>query len=458
MIVRLPREAWETALGRLQLEVTRHNYDTWLKDTVGLDHSGDVFTIGVPSAFVAECLEKRMTPIIHKTLKAILQREIVIAYTVSQADGVARGDNALSLRAQTAAEPVRDRARPLGNGLNNRYTFDSFVVGKSNRFAHAAAVAVAENPGHSYNPLVLHSGGGLGKTHLLHAIAHHVKAKGLQYLYVSAEQFTNDFVSALREGRVEEFRAKYRNIDVLLIDDIQFIAGKEHSRETFFHTFNDLHLASKQIVISSDALPRSLPLLEDRFLSRLEGGLRAEILPPDLETRMAILTKKAQQMQVAVPQDVVDFIAHKVPRNIREIEGAFNRLLAMSQLTNQPLTLDLASQAIADLPTMAKRPATANPQEIVETVAAYFGLTSDDLRAKTRKKNIAHARQVAAYLLREDTSRSLAEIGQLLGERGHSTVLRAHDKIAYELNLDAELRKQLGEVRDSLDRRRSHSA
>jgi chromosomal replication initiator protein len=458
LIVRLAREAWETALGRLQVEVTRHNYETWLKDTVGLEYSGDVFTVGVPSAFVAECLEKRMTPIIHKTLKALLQREVTVTYRVMHAGSAVAEDDDLSLRPPATAIPVRERPRQQGNGLNPRYTFESFVVGKSNRFAHAAAVAVAENPGHSYNPLVIHSGVGLGKTHLLHAIAHHVKAKGLQYLYVSAEQFTNDFVSALREARVEEFREKYRNIDVLLIDDIQFIAGKEHSRETFFHTFNDLHLASKQIVISSDALPRSLPLLEDRFLSRLEGGLRAEILPPDLETRMAILTKKAQQMGLAVPPDVVDFIARKVPRNIREMEGAFNRLLAMAQLTSQPLTLDLAAQAIADLPTTAKRPANANPQEIVAATAAYFGLTPDDLRAKTRKKNIAHARQVAAYLLREDTSRSLSEIGQLLGERGHSTVLRAHDKIAYELNLDAELRKEIGEVRDSLDRRRSQSA
>ncbi|MEE9284289.1 MAG: chromosomal replication initiator protein DnaA [Dehalococcoidia bacterium] len=454
------RALWTTALGALQLEVTRHNFDTWLKDTTGLDFDGTRLSIGVPSSFVAECLEKRMTPLIQKTLKGIAQRDVEVSFVIHQAHA---SNQDLAPDAPLAPpEPRRTRAparpRQTIGQLNHRYTFDTFIVGKSNRFAHAAAIAVADSPGTSFNPLVIHAGVGLGKTHLLHAIGHTAQAKGLHFLYVSAEQFTNDFVSALREGRLDDFRTKYRSLDLLLLDDIQFIAGKEHSRESFFHTFNDLHTASKQIVITTDTRPKAIPLLEERLSSRLEGGLRADIQPPDLETRTAILQNKAEAADVRLVPEVTDFIARRIVRNVRDLEGALNRILAMARLANRAIDLDLAQQAMSDLPTPPSPFRRATPTQLLEAVSTYYDLPLDDLTGKSRKKGIALARQIAAYLLREDTSRSLADIGNILGGRGHTTALRAHDKIAYLLNVDSDLRRQIGEIHDLLDRQQSQSA
>ena len=440
-----PRDIWASVLGNLQLEVARHNYDTWLRDTVGLHYANGRLVVGVPSPFVAECLEQRMTPLILRTVKDLLQADVEVLYEVRQ-DGAAFLPSPHPGRGGGASAP-------LTGHLNPRYVFDSFVVGKSNRFAHAAAMAVAENPGTAYNPLFVHAGVGLGKTHLLHAIGHAVAARGLHYLYASAEQFTNDFVSALRESRLEEFRGKYRSLDVLLIDDIQFIAGKEHSRESFFHTFNDLHTSGRQIVITSDSRPKSIPLLEERLSSRFEGGLTADIDPPDLETRMAIVGKKAELAGVRLRSDIVDFLSRKFLRNVRELEGALNRVLAMAIMTNRPVDLELATQALADTAASSPRRLHASPQDIVDTVAAYYHMTPVDLAAKSRKKNVAHARHVAAYLLREETPRSLADIGRFLGDRGHSTILRAHDKVVYEINVSSDLRRQITEIRDLLDRR-----
>jgi chromosomal replication initiator protein len=455
LIAASARDIWTSALGSLQLEVTRNNYDTWLKNTLGLDSAEGSFVVGVPNTFVAEGLQKRMSPLIERTLKGLLDRDISVAYEVYQpgTPGHKPVRNGHSANNGTAA-PMRVQARSrTGDGrLNPRYTFETFVVGKSNQFAAASAVAVAENPGQDYNPLVIHAGVGLGKTHLLHAIGHSVNARGLRCLYVSAEQFTNDFVSALREASLEEFRSKYRDIDLLLIDDIQFIAGKEHSRESFFHTFNDLHTASKQVVISSDTRPKSIPLLEERLSSRLEAGLRVDIKPPDLETRMAILGKKAEQAGAYVSQEVIEFLARKIAHNVRDLEGALNRIMAMSSMTNHPVDMELAAQAVTDVPSSTSRLRRRNPVDVVETVAAYFGLPAEDLAAKTRRANIALARQVAAYLLREETSRSLADIGSYLGNRGHSTILRAHDKIAYEINVNTDLRRHITEIRDTLER------
>ncbi|MSQ25069.1 MAG: chromosomal replication initiator protein DnaA [Dehalococcoidia bacterium] len=458
-----PSEIWSSALGSLQLEVTRHNYDTWLRGTTGVSAADGTFVVGVPSAFVAETLEKRMSPLISRTLHGLLNDDVRVVYRVhtgGDTGGDTAGDTSTAAPGPAAAPALKKRAAPPDAAsltINPRLTFDTFVVGKSNRFAHAVAMAAAENPGRSdLNPLYLHAGVGLGKTHLLHAIGNAVRARGLSCLYVSAEQFTNDFISALREGRQEEFRAKYRNLDVLLVDDIQFIAGKEHSRESFFHTFNDLHTSSKQIVISSDSHPKSIPLLEDRLRSRFEAGVRADIQPPDLETRMAILGKKAQLARVKLEPDVLDFLARKVVRNVRELEGALNRLIAMASMTGRPPDLDLAQQAVADMPTPAGRLRRSDPAEIIAIVSTYFAITPQELVAKTRKSNVALARQVAAYLLREQTTRTLAEIGGLLGDRGHSTILRAHDKIAREINLNTERNRQLGEIRAALDRSSPH--
>ncbi len=444
---------WATSLGALQLEVTRHNFETWLKHTVGLAFEDGRLTVGVPSSFVAENLEKRMAPLIAKTVKGIANGEIEIIYQVHQAQHA--DQDPVATPAPISADGPRprrtSRSPATGSQLSPRYTFETFVVGKSNRFAHAAAMAVADNPGTRFNPLVIHAGVGLGKTHLLHAIGHAAQAKGLHFLYASAEQFTNDFITALRENTLEVFRTKYRSIDLLLLDDIQFIAGKEHSRESFFHTFNDLHTASKQIVITTDTRPKLLPLLEERFTSRLEGGLRADIQPPDLETRVAILQKKSEAAQIKLSPEVIEFLAQRIVRNVRDLEGALNRILAMSGLANRPIDLDLAHQAVADLPTSPAQNRRSSPSQLLDAVCYYFDLPMDDLTGKSRKKGIALARQVAAYLLREDTPHSLADIGALLGGRGHTTALRAHDKIAYLLSLDSNLRRQVDEIRNLVD-------
>ena len=436
------KETWAAVLGVLQLEVARHNFDTWLKDTVGLLTAGGEFTVGVPSGFVAECLEKRMAPLIAQALQRQTGRDWTLRYDIL-------GETTTT--APSAPPPAPSaRVRGAGAALNPRYTFAAFVVGKTNRFAHAAATAVAEQPGTAYNPLFIHAGVGLGKTHLLHAIGHAVASQGRHYLYASAEHFTNDFVTALRENRVEDFRDRYHETDVLLIDDIQFIAGKEHSRESFFHTFNDLHTSGKQIVITSDSRPKSIPLLEERLSSRFEGGLTADISPPDLEMRMAIVGAKADQAGVHLKDDVIELLARKYLRNVRELEGGLNKLLAMAHMGRRDIDRALAQQAIGDV---QAEPSNYHPMDIIDLVAAYYGLTADDLTAATRKKNIAYARQVAAYLLRQETRRTLADIGRLLGDRGHSTILRAHEKISADIDVNSELRRQVGEIRDALDRR-----
>lgn len=459
------RELWDTVLGSLQLEVNRHNYDTWLKKTIGLEMDDSSLTVGVPTPFVAESLERRLASVVHKTVNAVSGHPLQVEYRVFQpwAQDAPSPSPFQPASQQAREEPSRAprltrRSFVRGTPLNPSYTFDTFIVGKSNRFAHAAAMAISENPGKSYNPLFIHSGVGLGKTHLLHAIAHAAAAKRLECLYVSAEQFTNDFVTALREHRAEEFRDKYRTTDILLIDDIQFIAGKEHSKESFFHTFNDLHGANKQIVITSDARPKSIPLVEERLVSRFEGGLIADIQPPELETRVAILQTKAGLSGLKLSDDVAELIARKILRNVRELEGALNRLLAMARLSNRALDLDLAQQAIADIPSATPRRRNYAPSTIIDTVALFYRVDPVILSSKTRKKEVAHARQVAAYLLREETDHSLADVGRLLGERGHTTVLRAHDKIAYELNVNPDLRHEITEIRGTLEDRRAVSA
>ncbi len=451
------KELWESCLGSLQMEVTRHNYDTWLRSTVGLEWQDSALTVGVPNAFVAECLEKRLAPLIKKTVSGVAQRSVEVQYQVHQAGTMAAPELIGQGSPEPAAQP-KPRVVLHRSPLNPRYTFSSFVVGKSNRFAHAAAMAVAENPGQSYNPLFIHAGVGLGKTHLIHAIGHTIREKNLEFLYVSAEQFTNDFVSALRDNKAEAFRNKYRTIDVLLIDDIQFIAGKDHSRESFFHTFNDLHAANKQIVITADSRPKSIPLVEERLTSRFEGGLIADIQAPELETRLAILDVKAAQAGLRLGADVANFIARKVLRNVRELEGALNRLLAAARLTNRPIDMELAQQAIADIPSSSPRRTHFVPPAVLQAVAAFYGISLEALTSPSRKKEIVRARQVTAYLLREETSHSLADIGKLLGERGHTTVLRSHAKVEADLNVNSTLRHEIAEIRTTLEERHLESA
>jgi chromosomal replication initiator protein len=326
--------------------------------------------------------------------------------------------------------------------LNPKYTFDTFVIGAGNRFAHAASLAVAEQPAKAYNPLFIYGGVGLGKTHLMHAIGHYILEHNprCRVLYLSSEKFTNEFINAIRDNRGEEFRLKYRNIDILLIDDIQFIAGKEQTQEEFFHTFNALHEAHKQIIISSDRQPKEIPTLEERLRSRFEWGLITDIQPPDLETRVAILRKKAKAENLDIPNEAIMYIANHINTNIRELEGALIRVIAYSSLVNEDITAHLAAQALKDI-IPASRPKTITIQDIQQVVGEYFGMKIEDFKARKRTKAIAFPRQVAMYLSRELTDLSLPKIGEAFGGRDHTTVIHAHEKIAQTIESDHELYK-----------------
>jgi chromosomal replication initiator protein len=333
--------------------------------------------------------------------------------------------------------------------LNARYTFSTFIVGSGNQLAHAASLAVAEAPGHAYNPLFLYGGVGLGKTHLLHAIGHTALENGMTVLYVSSETFTNEMINAIRYRTNEEFRAKYRSADVLLVDDIQFIAGKDSTEEEFFHTFNSLYESNKQIVMCSDRPPKAIVSLEERLRSRFEWGLIADIQPPDLETRVAILRAKADLSQRMVPDDVIQYLASRVQSNIRELEGSLNRLLAFSQLQRMPLTIDTAKAALANLATDARQQ-RVSIDDVLNAVAEYYRLSLEDLRGKQRDKHIVVPRQVAMYLMRQETEASLLEIGQSLGGRDHSTVLHGCEKISREVNENTALRKEVLAIRQQI--------
>ncbi|NJA68926.1 chromosomal replication initiator protein DnaA, partial [Clostridioides difficile] len=337
--------------------------------------------------------------------------------------------------------------RVLYPNLNPKYTFDTFVIGNSNRFAHAACVAVAESPAKAYNPLFLYGGVGLGKTHLMHAIGHHIvsQKKDSKVVYVSSEKFTNELINSIKDDKNEEFRNKYRNVDVLLIDDIQFIAGKERTQEEFFHTFNTLHEANKQIIISSDRPPKDIPTLEDRLRSRFEMGLITDIQAPDFETRIAILRKKAQLERIDVPNEVMSYIAKNIKSNIRELEGALTRVVAYSSLSNRVISFDLATEALKDIITTSKNE-EINVLRIKEKVSSVFNLKMEDFNSKKRTRSIAYPRQIAMYLTRELTDLSLPKIGEEFGGRDHTTVIHAHDKVSKDIEESEEIKTKIDKI------------
>lgn len=442
---------WEAALRELQLQLTKTNYDTWLTDTVGLSYQGDQFVVGVPSPFAIEWLDKRLHSLIKKTLIRITGDDLNLRFEIQQAEQtpINRGLQSKGSAKPSVSSSLSGTRKTGSNTFNLKYTFDSFIVGNCNRLAHAAALGVAEKPGGVYNPLFIYGGVGLGKTHLLHAIGHFVSQNKLSVLYVSTEQFTNEFIKAIRERKTEEFQQKYRGVDVLLIDDIHFIIGKEQTQEGFFHTFNDLHNANRQIVLTSDRPPKSMPLLEDRLRSRFEWGLITDLQPPDLETRLAILQAKAEGNRVSVPKEVLDLIARKSQKSIRELEGSLNRVVAFSRLTKAPITIELASKALAEFPDTTPHRALTPPL-IIATVAKYFDLDPGALQGKRRDKKTALARHIAVYLIREETECSFSEIGRELGGRDHSAILRGCQKIASEIDTTPQLRHDVIEIREKL--------
>ena len=436
-------QAWQSVLSQLQSEMPKASFDTWVGDTRPLALENGALTVSTPNAYARDWLESRLASTISRLLVGILNSNVAVNFVVAQADErdetEAEGD--LLPADSTSAPP------PHHSSLNPRYSFESFVVGSGNRLAHAACQAVAEKPARAYNPLFLYGGVGLGKTHLLHAIGNACHARGLNVLYVSSEEFTNEIINAIRTHTTQAFREKYRSADVLLVDDIQFIAGKESTQEEFFHTFNTLHGQDKQIIVSSDRPPKSLVTLEERMRSRFEWGLAADIQPPDLETRLAILRAKAERTGRVIPDDILETISRRVHSNIRELEGALNRIIAFADLSGQALTGQLVEAALADL--LPERQ-TILPEKIVELVAREWKTSVEALLGRDRSHKIAEPRQVAMYLMRKETDASLPQIGEVLGGRDHTTVMYAIDKIANQIETKSDLRKRVISVKQQL--------
>ena len=440
-------QAWQSALGQLQMEMPKASFDTWVHDTQIISYVDGLFTIAVRNAYARDWLDSRLSSTVTRLLMGMMNRSVDVAFVVhanGNDENVSDPSDATSREAAGGDEI--QAPRPRSASLNPRYTFDNFVVGPNNRLAHAAAQAVAENPATAYNPLFLYGGVGLGKTHLLHAIGNYCQEHSLSVLYVSSEEFTNDMISAIRSHTTQAFREKYRTADVLLVDDIQFIAGKESTQEEFFHTFNTLHGQNKQIIVSSDRPPKSLVTLEERLRSRFEWGLMADIQLPDLETRLAILRSKSEHMGRTMPAEIMDLIARRVQSNIRELEGALNRIMAFADLSGMALTLQLADVALADL--LPQR-GDVKPDAVVDVVARTFNLSVDRLLSPERSHDVALPRQIAMFLMRE-TNISLPQIGRALGGRDHTTVMYACEKIADLLERDDRLRRQVVQIRQQL--------
>jgi chromosomal replication initiator protein len=434
-------QAWQATIGQLQMEMPKAAYDTWVRNTEFVSYEDGCFIIGVQNAYARDWLENRLASTAKRILTGIMNRTVEVRFSVWQ-------NSREPTEADEDESTFQSAASHSNNGsLNPRYTFENFVVGASNRLAHAASLAVAEKPSEAYNPLFLYGGVGLGKTHLLHAIGNMCHQRGQQVLYVSSEEFTNDLINAIRVHTTQAFREKYRRIDVLLIDDIQFIAGKESTQEEFFHTFNTLHGQDKQIVISSDRPPKAMLTLEERLRSRFEWGLAADIQPPDLETRQAILRAKAERAGYKMPNEIIELIARRVQSNIRELEGALTRVGAFAELSGLPITSQLVESALVDL---LPRRNEVQPGEVVRQVADVFGVGVERLLGRERSREVALPRQIAMYLLREEANYSLPQIGEALGGRDHTTVMYGCDKVADMLERDDRLRRRVIEIREQL--------
>lgn len=439
-------QAWQATLGQLQMEMSKGSFETWMRSADLVSFEEGLFTIGVQNAYACDYLESRLSVKIGRLLSGLMGSPQLVKFVVRHADE--RSDESEARETLAAdSEPAVPAQRGFNPSINSRYTFGNFVVGSSNRLAHAACQAVADGPARTYNPLFLYGGVGLGKTHLLHAIGNAAQARGLQVVYVSSEEFTNELINAIRSQNTAAFRERYRRIDVLLIDDIQFIAGKESTQEEFFHTFNALHTSDKQIVMTSDRPPKAMVTLEDRLRSRFEWGLAADIQPPDLETRIAILRSKAERINRVVPNAILEAIARLVQSNIRELEGALTRVLAFSDLSGMPLSTQLVQTALADLLPQRSR---LEPVQVLDAVANVFGISTDELVGRGRTREIALPRQVAMYLMREEVNASLPQIGEALGGRDHTTVMYACEKVADMIERDDRLRRQVIQVRERL--------
>lgn len=435
-------QIWEDVLNLIKVELTEVSFNTWLKSIEPISLTDDEIVLGAPNDFTKGILEGRYFNLIRNAINQITGDNYNINFIIP-------GEEVQP--APPSPKEVENEDILNKSKLNPKYSFNTFVTGKSNEFAHAASVAVAEAPAQAYNPLFIYGGVGLGKTHLMHAIGHYILSQNpkAKVVYVSSEKFTNELINSIREYRNEEFRNKYRNVDVLLIDDIQFIAGKEGTQEEFFHTFNALHDANKQIIISSDRPPKEIPTLEDRLRSRFEWGLITDIQPPDLETRIAILRKKANLETMEIPDDVMTLIATKIHTNIRELEGALIRVVAYSSLTNKAITEELAEEALKDIMSNNK-PVEITVDLIKDKVSKRFDIRMDEFNSKKRTRAIAYPRQIAMYLTRELTDMSLPKIGDEFGGRDHTTVIHACEKVINDLKTDHQLRNKIDGIIEEL--------
>lgn len=458
-------QLWQATLGELELSVSKVHFTTWFHNTFILDWSERKVVVAVPNNFTKAWLENKYHKSIIKILQSITENKVTdIEYRVETSKKVD------ALRAAPAHEsapaplvaPVEAALTgeagavalggfPVAGGLNTRYVFSTYVVGKGNELAYAASIRVAKEPGKKYNPLFLYGGVGLGKTHLLQAVGNELLATNpkLRLMYATSEQFTNDYVSAIKSGSIDSFKNKYRTVDLLLIDDIQFIGGKEQTQEEFFHTFNVLRDAGKQIVLTSDRPPKAIPALEERLISRFEWGMIVDVASPDLETRMAILSSKAAERQVLIPDEVLRYLASNVHSNVRELEGALNKLLAHCELKNSAPDLEVAKNVVVSI-TMNQKKGGITVRELLRVVSEYFDITLDELTGQSRRKELVVPRQIAMFLMREELDSSYPTIGHELGGRDHTTAMHAYAKIRRDADVEERIRQDINFIKQRL--------
>lgn len=454
-------QLWLAALGELEILLSKPNFSTWFRETFVVSHENNKVVIGVPNAFTKTYLEKKYHVMIVRALRNVAPETIKdVLYKVElkdnkkQPEGVFMSEQIVFSQSPTPtyANAGSQRQEPVNPaGLNPRYTFNNFIVGKYCELAHAACQAVCDTPGETYNPLFLYGGVGLGKTHLLQAVGHEIlrRSPEKRVLFVTCEKFSNDYIQAVRSGRAKELKDTYRSVDVLIIDDVQFLSSKEGTQEEFFHTFNALHQTNRQLIISSDRPPKAIPAIEGRLLSRLEWGMIADITSPDLETRIAILETKCKEKNVTVSAEIVNYIATMVHNNIRELEGALNRILAYSQLNNAELSFDKIKQILSSL-TMSYAKKSITPKQIINIVAEFYNIEICDLIGESRKRELAIPRQISMFLMREEIKCSFPTIGQEIGGRDHTTAIHAYNKIQHEVDESPKVKQDIDLIRQRI--------
>ena len=447
------QQLWQAILGGLEISLSKANFNTWFKNTSILERGPDHIIIGVPSDFYKNWIAQKYQQEMLKALKSIAPEIKEIKYQIGNAQALTAAAKKAPVKQTTETQPQKENLSPTQNnfsGLNSKYTFETLIIGKNNELAHAVSQAVAKNPGTQYNPLFIYGGVGLGKTHIMHAVGHRLLQTNprTRILYLTAEKFANDYIDAIKQKKMDDFKKEYRSVDALLIDDIQFMAGKEGFQEEFFHTFNELKDKNKQIIITSDRPPKEIPSIEQRLVSRFEWGMVADIQAPDLETRMAILRTKMEKKNVVIGEDILFYIAENVQNNIRELEGALNRLAVYQQMENRGLVLEQAKTILASIVSTKKR--MTSPKKIAESVAEFYNITMEDLVKQSRKKEFVKPRQIAMFLIRKQLDNSFPSIGDFFGGRDHTTVMHAVEKVENTISQNNSFKQEVDLILDKL--------